>query len=160
MDKATIQRLKAIAEARGFKQVPDDHWIYSEGASSILVSEHSGGNDHEGVAQLLQPETSSLTKALMKALRTAQMDHEPVSADDVSNLIELKTGQTVNWVSSTWLEPQMVNLYACGVEGEKSTYIGTRHGDGGVLESIDGPWQTLEDAKASYEDVPEGWSDL
>jgi hypothetical protein len=85
---------------------------------------------------------------------------ERISADDVGQLIELEHGEQVDWVSSTWMAPDLVNLFTCGTGAEPMTIVATRHGDRGVLVGIDGPWNSIDDAKNALGEAPEGWSDV
>ena len=55
-----------------------------------------------------------------------------MSGDEVSDVIELEDGETVEWVASTYANEQLINLFVCRAEGEPETVLATEHGDKGV----------------------------
>ena len=153
----------------GMNQVPDDHWIYDEGASITFIAPTPGPGSlisrprkaapgvAKGVGKLRPNATAT---RLLEALCEAMRGNEAMSGDDVPDVIELEDGEEVEWVASTYAHEQLINLFVCRAAGEPETLLATEHGDRGVLQSVDGPWGSVEAAKASYGPVPEGWSDL
>ena len=151
------------------KQVPDDHWIYDEGASITFIAPTPGPGSlisrpkqaapdvGKGVSKLRPNATA---KRLLEALHEACRSGEAMSGDEVPDLIELEEGEEVEWVASTYAHEQLINLFVCRAAGKPDTVLATEHGDRGVVQSMDGPWGSVEAAKASYGRVPEGWSDL
>ena len=151
------------------KQLPDDHWIYDEGASITFIAPTPGPRAltsrpqpaAPGVAKGVRKLRPNATATrLLEALHEARRDEEEMSGDEVPDVIELEDGESVEWVASTYANERLINLFVCRAEGEPATVLATEHGDRGVVQSVDGPWGSVEAAKASYGRVPEGWSDL
>ena len=151
------------------KELPHDHWIYDEGASITFIAPTPGPGSlisrprkaAPGVAKgvgKLRPNATA--KRLLEALYEAMRGNEAMSGDDVPGVVELEDGEMVEWVASTYAHEQLLNLFVCRAEGEPETVLATEHSDRGVLQSVGGPWGSVEAAKASYGRVGEGWSDL
>jgi hypothetical protein len=160
-------------EANGFTNwAPADHWIYSEGASTTFVGSSPEGiftppddaptDEVEYKEHINLCAFNSTTRKIFNELKSYYLHcNHALDASDVASLIELdEDTENVGWISSTWIEPRAVNLYLCTVNGEPDNVFATEHGDGGVLVEINGPWLSIDDAKASYGFVEEGWSDV
>lgn len=131
------------------KQVPDDHWIYDEGASITFIAPTPGPGAlisrpqpaapgvAKGVGKLRPNATAT---RLLEALHEARRGTEAMSGDEVPGLIELEDGEEVEWVASTCAHEQLINLFVCRAEGEPETVLATEHGDRGVVQSVDGAW--------------------
>jgi hypothetical protein len=150
MTPQEAQQFRALLEARGFKQVPKDHWIYSEGPSTHFIPPKPPAS----------AKGNTLAQKLMVELKQASRDEESLDATDVESILESEDGKSVRWVSSTWIEPELVNLFVCSAGAEPITVIATHHGDRGVLERVSGPWKSFASAKKSFGKVREGWSDM
>lgn len=80
------------------------------------------------------------------------------SVEGFPNDAALDEGESVVIVASTFADGRIIYIWEVASPGKKDQFIGSEHSDGGVTISCNGPWLTLEVAKASYGDCPEGWS--
>lgn len=142
------QTLNEKLEAAGCKKVPDDHWIYSEGASTHFLS------------RKLPPEPNKLAQRLIVELTQSCRDEISVDATDVESMLDLDEGESITWVSSTWIEPELVNLFTCAEGQEPISVVATHHGDRGVLMRVSDAFETVAATKEYYGNVPEGWTDM
>lgn len=153
----------------GMKQVPDDHWIYAEGASISFIAPAPGPGSLISRPLQAAPDVAkegcklrpnATATRLLEALHEAHRGDEAMSGDDVPGLVELEDGKDVEWVASTYAHGQLINLFVCRAAGEPETVLATEYGDRGVVQSVDGPWASVEAAKAACGRAPKGWSDL
>ena len=170
--KARWERMVANLAEHGFTEwAAPDHPIYSEGASTILLGtaseciiepEETEIDEAEHQHYVECCELNSTTRKIFSELKSDYLHcNHSLEASDVTSLIELdEDAESVSWISSTWIEPRAVNLHICTIRGESDNVFATEHGDRGVLVEINGPWESVEDAKKSYGFVKEGWSDL
>ena len=150
------------------KQLPDD-WIYDEGASINFIAPSLGpdalisrpqGAPPSFVKGAGRAKVNATATRLLEALHVARRGEVAMSGDEVPNCIELEDRETVEWAASTYANEQLINLFVCRVAGEPEAVVATEHGDRGIVQSVGGPWGSVEAAKAAYGRVPEGWSDL
>ena len=120
------------------KQVPDDHWIYDEGASITFIAPSLGpgalisrpqGAPPEGAGRV---QANAAARRLLEALQEARRGEYAMSGDEVSDVIELEDGETVEWVALTYANEQLISLFVCQVAGEPVAVLATLHGDRGV----------------------------
>ena len=78
-------------------------------------------------------------------------------ADQFPQDIELAENEHVEWVASTFVDPAMIYLYKCWIDGANACFFSVYTSDGGVVAGGDGPWNSLKDGKASYA-ATEGWT--
>jgi hypothetical protein len=167
-DKELVRQL---CEERGIKTAAPDHWIYSEGASATLIptavsftepptAEMPAKRTRKPKAPPPPAVWNSTAIKLRDALKEASRDGESISGDDVPDYIELEDTEAVEWVASTYIEPDLINLFVCRAVGEPETVLSCQHGSQGSVDLVDGPWATLKAAKTSFGRVREGWSDL
>ena len=55
------------------------------------------------------------------------------SVDGFPNDTALQDGQNVEIVSSTFANERMIHIWEVASSGEQTLYIGSEHGDGGVM---------------------------
>lgn len=146
----TYESFSEKLEAAGFKKVPNNHWIYSEGASIHLFMSRP-----TRIAT-----ANKVAERLLAEVRQIRDDCCCADAMEVESLLELDEGGSVSWVSSTWIHPKLVNIYNCKVADRSVSYVSTRREDRGLLAKVDGPWDSLADAKEYFGEAPEGWTDL
>jgi hypothetical protein len=142
--------LKQKLQEAGCKEVPKDHWIYSEGPSITLIQSRPP----------VPPYANTLAQRLMVELREARRDSQPLDATEVESLLEMDESEAVTWVASNWIEQELINIFICSAGTEPKTVIATHHGDRGVLQNFSGPWDSGESAKSSFGKVQEAWTDL
>lgn len=144
------ETFKNKLEAAGFKKVPHDHWIYSEGASIHLFMRPPS-----------QPlKANKVAERLLVELRQIQDGGGCADVMELESLLELHEGESVSWVASTWIHPNLVNIYACKDADKSVSYVSTRQEDRGLLTKVNGPWNSLAEAKEFFGDAPEGWTDM
>lgn len=72
----------------------------------------------------------------------------------------LEEGQSVEWVSSCFIEGLLENIYCISAPDEPIVYISSSHSDGGVVVFHGGPWKSLDEAKEAHGNGEEEWSDI
>ncbi len=80
-------------------------------------------------------------------------------AADASSYVELDEAEDIRWVASTWIDPNMLYIFACISPVCQPEYLITYHSDGGFFAGWTGPWGSLIEAKQSVGEAPEGWTD-
>jgi hypothetical protein len=166
------QQLEILKSAYpNMQSAGSDHWVDTESASITFVGSLPEGNIREPDDQSFEQNNpveivarcclNSITSKIIDELKICYLYAEvSLNPEDVASLIELdEDAEKVDWISSTWIWPMAVNLYVCTVKGMPNNVFATEHSDGGVLININGPWKSVDDAKASYGFVEEGWTD-
>ena len=97
--------------------------------------------------------------ALPAEAKACVADEISVSATDFPLDTELKTGQKVDWVSSTFDGLYLINVFAVTEEGSRTRFLALSHGDDGILACVDGPFNSLDAAEANYT-TQEVWTQL
>ena len=69
----------------------------------------------------------------------------------------LEENEKVDWITQTFIEPHMINIYQVTDSKGSTNYISSDHGDGGIVVGAGGPWSTVTQAKNAYGEAPEGW---
>jgi hypothetical protein len=72
----------------------------------------------------------------------------------------LDDGQSVEWVSSCFIDGLLENIYCVSAPNEPTVYISSSHSDGGVVVFHGGPWNSLDEAKSAHESGDEEWLDF
>lgn len=103
-----------------------------------------------------------MTKPIDRIFRTINqlIDHfRVIEALTLEDSLELEGNETLEWVSQTYRDHVMQNLYLLKIPNENEFVFITEHGDGGYLIGVSGPWDSIEQAKASIR-TKEGWTDM
>jgi hypothetical protein len=95
-EKQMATTLRQQLEAAGFKTVPDNQWIYSEGPLFILIPPRPS----------VPLKANTLAQRLLVELSQARREAHPVDATDVESLLEAKVGEAVTWAPSNDLTTQ------------------------------------------------------
>ena len=95
--------------------------------------------------------------ALLAEAKTYVADEISVSATDFPLDTELKTGQKVDWVSSTFDGRHLINVFAVTEQSSRTRFLALSHGNEGIVECVDGPFNSL-DATEAYYTTQEGWT--
>jgi len=97
--------------------------------------------------------------ALLAEAKAYVADESSVSATDFPLDTELKAGQKVDWVSSTFDGFHLINVFAVIEQNSGTRFLALSHGNDGIVECVDGPFNSLDAAEAYYT-TQEGWTRL
>ena len=103
---------------------------------------------------------NTTTQKLAKFLNDEIEAESSLSADDIPINVDLEVGEEISWAASTWIEPHLLNIFLCTTPTEPAQALLTRHGDRGVIVGLEGPWNSISDAKNGAGSAPEGWTDI
>lgn len=100
---------------------------------------------------------SDLMPALLADANACVADAVCLSAADFPQNTDLASDQAVHWVSSSFDGHFLINIFAVIDRHLVIGFVALRHGDGGVVLFVDGPFDQLDQAEAHYQ-TAEGWT--
>lgn len=103
---------------------------------------------------------NATARKLSEFLDQAITCESPLSADEIPRSVDLAVDEEIEWVSSTFINPHLVNIFVCTAPTEPIQVLLTRHSDGGVIVFLEGPWESVLDAKCDVGPAVEGWTDV
>jgi len=102
----------------------------------------------------------SLQGRLLKELSSHIENEYDFGGTDFPVYTLLEDGEKVVWVSSSFINGFLENIYRVAGKGEPTVYISSSHSDGGVVVAAGGPWKFLGTAKKAFGYAEEGWTDV
>ena len=99
----------------------------------------------------------TLINRLIEEIERAVVQGSTFDVTSFPQETELEQGDSVEWVASTYIDPDMVYIYESKSIGIQPGYFAAITSDGGVTVFALGPWDSLEEAKSNFQ-AEEGWS--